>query len=112
MWYRPVGFGHEVGKARAGVRHAEGGIQPLFRKILPRQPDHLGHRDRGGGEAEVGVGIPLAEAVLRLQIAQPAQDLGAVEPEILQQVPGVVEQTAAMREEVRHRHGLRRPGLV
>ena len=96
----PVTYQEDGSVKRGTGGHAQRVVKTLHGEVFPGRPHHLGHRNRCSGEAEVGVFVSFSKAVCRLKVAEPVQHLIAIETEILQQIPRVVEQPAAMREEV------------
>ncbi len=101
-----------VGEAGAGARHPGRLVEPRGGEILPRLAGRVRRGDGPGGEPEIGVGVPGAEAVLRPEVPQAMQHRLAVVPHILQHVTRVVGESAAMAEHVADRHFAGRVGIV
>ncbi len=100
--------GDEIGEARGGRVHAERLVQHLVGQARPVLAVGGGDRLRRGGEAEIGIGIGVAEAGQRQQ-AQPLQHLLAVVAEIFQHIAGMVRQAGTVGEQIGDGDVLRHP---
>ena len=98
--YCVVRLGHERVEAETGVIHTEGTEEAIFGQGFPIGASGIRDSDTGCGDAEVGVRVSRAEAVLRLCEAEAVEDFLTGGAQVLQQVACMAGKPAAMAEHV------------
>src|SRR5205814_7312976 len=99
------------GMPRTGGYHSERFVEFFFRRCLPFHAVGFNRCDGCRRYPEVRVGVVRAETAVGMLITQAAQDFGAAETEIFQQIPRVSRQAASMRVHVADSDLMRNPWL-